>query len=357
MTFIAGQDLGSAVYKGPASRRRVMIAAAVMAVRKSTGVALPEDAGQALARENMTPEDLDQISQCISTSVERVLTRTGALAAEHLFDFAIAVRAQAAPRLTSALRALSQQAHLAALHDVRFDAAEFLIAAAQTCALIEAVRTRPDDSDLLGVVRRNYAQADPMGLWIAGVRRWMTAEGARGLRVHAIDPATGSWYQGGPARGAGMDPAFRPTQAYRQPIWGAGVLSDLVGTSLDMTEPLLSGGGRLSQQSVAQLASEPYLPDRLADLCHDDWRAAQSDVTGRIGTGLRATSQPVPVLLMPRSAQRPVFDDLQQQYLIGLTDRSGDTLIVTVDGAEHDRVACLLDQHWGDCLLLCEAAI
>ena len=355
VVFIAGQGLKGAVWKGPARRLRLMVAAAALLVRGAAGMALPEvEAPEA----GLDAEYLDGAAEAVEVALRRVLTGTPGIAAELLFDQAVSARAQAAPRLTSALRGLSAQAALAEAHHAGFDEAEFLTGAARAAALIAALKAAPGDVALTGEVRRTYVAGTARRLWIAGARVWRSEQGARGLRLYGLDLERGTWLSGGPARGAGMDLQFSPAQAYQMPVWGAAPARDVVGRVLDFAAMEVSRDGLVAPSARASVSDDGLSHARLREIgaVHDDWTGLLGDLAARMRGGLGDGGLPCPVLVAPAEVGRPVFDAPGQCYLVPLRDTAGRVLNLSVEGGAPEQAAWLHRHAGRGDVILCEAA-
>ena len=357
VTFIAGQGLRGAVFKGPKTRKRRAVAAAAALVRRLRGIAAPAPQVEA-AGGPLEAAFLDTCTQALEDAARSVLTGTPALARDRLFDLGISARAGTAPRLAGELRGLAAETTLAEQHHVAFDEAAFLGRIAGASALVAALREAPDDIALTGTLRRDYEKGSPAEIWLAGAVAWQTGSGARGLRVHAIDLGTGAWLGGGSARGAGMDPGFTPSAAYRGALWGAGIAAELIGCRLHFDAPLISPDGMLSGQSRAALvpvSTEVF--DRLRTLgtLHDHRDSLIADIARRRGAGLRASVLPCPVLLKVGKPLGLSFDDLDQSYTLTVSDAAGQPVPLRLTARDTDH-ALYLERHLkrGD-IMLCEA--
>lgn len=329
--FIPGKGPSGAVFKGAASRKRLMVTAALLAFRSAEGLALSEMPDAGTDREALPVAFLEEVDTAIARLVGAVLRGGAELVIEDLFDLAISARAQAAPRLTGALRALIAEARRGQTRHVEFEPETFLTEAAQISALCQALKQTPDDPELKGVLQREYRAADPMTLWVLGAERWSTPAGARGVRVYGYDPQGQRWIKAGHARAAGRDPDFTPEQGYRQTLLNAGTAHSLTGACVDLPEPRLSNDLQLAP-SVAGQKTGDLIWDDLghAGVIHTDWSAASADIQMRLGGGLRERDGSVPILLAPHSITAATFDDMAQTYLIGVNDAQKDQIFLTL---------------------------
>ncbi|MDB2407688.1 hypothetical protein N9W17_04085 [Jannaschia sp.] len=342
VAFLPGQGLPGAVFKGPPSSRRRVIAAAAMIAR---GGALPA----AAALQTLDPAVLDDTLRAIAAIVAALPDGGATLAEDRLFDLSISARAAAAPRLTGLLRSLTRQASAArARHFAHRD--EGLLATAATAyALTLALRRAPQDAALTGTLARRFTPAPDRVLTILGTRRWTAPSGARGLRVHAFDPDTGTWHETGQARAAGTDPSFSPETAYGAALWALGPPRTLAGRTLRLTEARMAPDGAIAWDdgTATEAPPAPLAAQR-------DWTALRADLAARAGAGLRRSPRPLPVLIAPHGTGPLAFDDIAQHYRLPVLDRSGQRLDLSLPAAEAGW-AVWLSTRTTDATLLCEA--
>ncbi|MGB0854813.1 MAG: hypothetical protein ACPGSI_16070 [Pikeienuella sp.] len=332
VTFIAGLTMQEAAYKGPQNRARLFVTAAALAIRLRAGVpvsaaALPEGTGtpRSKASAPITPAFCQDVGDSLETALQGVVTGSADIAADGLFDIAISARAGAAPRLAAQLRALSVQAGQCAAGEATFNPRTYLEACARCYALAHALRQRPDDPVLSGVIARTYNDAAPLTLWILGAQAWQTEAGARGLTVHACDRDTGKWYAAVTARAAGQDLAFNPRAAYEQPLWNGASPRQMTGKGLYLPHPRVASDARISGTlpAAAQPIEAPLTPEGLAAIGFADWASFASDMTRRRGQGLKRAATPTPALLLPTAWAAPAFDEFAQVSRLPIADRNG----------------------------------
>lgn len=355
VTFLADGIKGAA-FKGPKSRKRVMVATAAILLRAREGVPLVRLA-------TMETEEAAELSQAFlddaAKTLVRALTMTFAgmaiVAAEALFDLAISARVESAPRLTSQLRVLARQARLANSRDVNFDAESFLVDAARCRALIEALKTQASDPLLTGSLRRDYQPAPAADVVLAGASAWRSESGARGLTVHGYDLIARRWLSSTLARGPGQDPAFDPRVAYGSPIWATQTSQRMMGQTWRFPAPLISADSAIAP-TLPERPEKVGGPVKAATLLEtgaafDDWSAMKVSVGARIGAGLRRRANALPVLLAPARYDRLAFDEFAQTFEIRVHDRHGEAIVLNLssddaelakrlseEGGRHDMV-------------------
>ena len=335
VTFIAGQGLKNAAYKGPKTRARVVVAAAAILLRAKNGVEVEATADVATPGEQPLAVDfLASASDTLTRATRIVLAGSSPIAADMLFDLAISARAEAAPRLTAHLRGLARQAGLAMARDVGFEQDTFLSDAARTSALIEGLKADPSNPVLTGSLRRDYLPHSALDLWMLGASCWRSETGARGLTLYSFAPAEKRWHTATMARGAGQDPWFDPRAAYQLPVWGANTAAGLMGTMVHLAEPLVA-----ADRSIALTLPKPgSVTGRVrgaralieAGAAHANWAGLRRDLAECFGGGLQRRSQPAPALLAPAKFAGFAFDEFAQTYEWEAIDASGDAVVLTV---------------------------
>lgn len=334
VTFIAGQNLKNAAYKGPKTRARIAVAAAAVLVRAKQGVAVEAAVEAASDDARLTADFLDAAADVLTRATRIVMAGSSAIAADVLFDLAVSARVEAAPRLTSQLRSLSRHASLAAVHDINFDPDRFLAEAARAAALIEALKSDPANPLLTGSLRRDYRPAAAFDLWLIGASSWRSEASARGVTFFGYAPQEKRWHSAAVARAAGQDPTFDPRIAYGLPLWNAGQPAKLMGHALHLPDPLVANDGSIAltlprpATITTPIGSVRALIE--AGAAHPSWTSLRRDLGSRFGGGLKRRAQPAPALLAPAKYGGFAFDELAQVYEWEVIDQSGDRLVLTI---------------------------
>ncbi len=357
VTFVAGQPLTAALYKGPTTRRRLVVTAGAIAIRDQAGVARASQQATAPGPAPIGPDTvmLAEISSAIEAAISQVFHGSAQLAQEHFLDLAISAKVQSAPRLTGQLMTLSTLCGWADAGDVRFEGGRFLAALSEVYALVKALARTPDDPAFLGVVRRSYVPAPAMDLWALGAKGWTRPNGARGLTLYLLNPETGVFHAATVARGAGMDVTFTPTRAYTSPFWGIPSVPRLTGNGLTLDQPLLSLDGQLSTADKVKATINGAIPAaRLQEheVCFQSWDQLRDTLRSRIGSGLKRGASALPALITPLRIEEPYFDDISQRYRWQVQDTSGDTLDLSARPQETDHLTHLHLQFPGAVALL-----
>lgn len=339
ITFIAGQGLKGAVFKGPKTRSRVLITLCAILIKQQAGILIEKGSIESSTQDKtLSSTLLEKIEKVVENAVIAVLSGAPEITADKLFDLAISARVQSAPRLTALLRKLAKQATWATTRHIEFIATEYLTNCAKTYALIQALKKTPQDPLLTGSLKRNYVASDSIELWLLGVAKWRTASGARGVTTYGFSPQNKQWYLTTTARGAGMDLTFKPSTAYHATLWNVGVLKDIIGYSLHLPAPKISQDNQIAQTLAEKPKRQKTLItlDQLnqGDAIIEDWAELKTNLSERIGAGLRRQSIPQPALITPAQFEPMSFDNIEQVYQWGMIDQNGEKIYLQIPADE-----------------------
>jgi hypothetical protein len=360
VTFIAGQTLKNAVYKGPKTRARAAVAGAAIMLRARNGVGLQTGDESSPPEATLTAEFLSAAGDTLVRAARAVLAGASPIAPELLFDLAISARAEAAPRLTAELRNLARLASLATTRDVHFEPEDFVSQAARSFALIEALKSAPSNPVLTGSLRRDYRAAPPLDLLLLGASCWRNDSGARGLTVHGFAPSEKRWYSATQARGPGQDPSFDARGAYRLPLWSTGTAEKLMGHVVRLPEPLVA-----SDNSIALTLPKPVaIASRIGSIdvvlesgaAHVRWEALRRDLAERFGGGLQRRALAAPALLAPAKFGGFAFDAFEQSYEWEALDHTGEVIRLMLPAGADDLALRLRREGRHIRLILVEAS-
>jgi len=340
VTFIAGQGVREAVFKGPKTRRRLFTAVAILLVRQGEGLTVSEDLADTPKKVATIPATfIDDAQKTIERAVAATLPGRSAIAQDLFLDLAISTRAEALPRLSAELRGLARQVEQAGERHVGFEADVFLRRAGRAYALLEGLRTHPGDTALTGTSRRDYRARESLDVWVLGSARWRSLAGARGVTTYAFSPADNRWYTVSDGRSAGIDPSFRPSSVYYGSLWGAGMPQELMGKSVRLDSPQVAEDHSVSGKAPkAASPSKSHLPIGMlldAEVACRDWSQLRTLLAETAGSGLRRRAAPVPALLVPTGFRGFGFNDLEQVYELEVTDELGDVISLSIPGDEH----------------------
>ncbi len=342
--ILRGQGFDGIVSKAAGTRAKAYHAAAVLAARRRFGAAPPEIAG---GDRDDTP-DAVEVDRAFLDRVAASLCEVAGIGfslaplplEESLFELSVSSRADSLPRLAAMLRAIAAQVRLRRQRALGFDPDRMLELAATAFALTGALAGGDPErlTGLAGKVRSDFAPAAaPLQLIGCGGERWRTDAGARGVTAWFIEPATGRWLSTTLARGAGQDPAFRPTEAWRvQPMWQAEPLAVLAHAQIALEGARRSIDDRLSAPASARatISVRDVRPDPAWPCVVREWRDLRTAWLRQTGLGLEAVETPVACLIAPSAIALPYFDDLAQQLVWPVRDAAGEWLALTLDHEE-----------------------
>jgi hypothetical protein len=261
-----------------------------------------------------------------------------------LFALSVSSRADALPRLSRQLRALSSGIGDKRSGRVDFDPAGFLQLNAATSALVTELAGLDSDTpmerrmSLMGEVRQAYAELPDQELYGLGAHAWRTRIGASGVSGYFYAPGDDRWFSAGPARGSGHDTHFDPIAAYSgESLWGAGPLATLSKSRLLFQGGTASVDGRLSSSATTRVEVHDW---RAADaieawpVVFTDWQELQAHCRRHFRPGLLSPTAALPVLLMPSPAW---FDELAQRLIWPLADEHGDWIGLSLSQGVDER--------------------
>ncbi|WP_299942545.1 hypothetical protein [uncultured Microbulbifer sp.] len=316
VTFPAGLALNKALYKGPnAARKKRAIAAAALILLRNKGQALPErviDEAKAVS-----VEVLEAAVQALAQAAQALSSGTVALARDRLFSLAISTRAEAVPRLSAELRALSQRLDPERLRRAEEKPVDLFYAMARTFALTEALRITPSDPALIGVLARHFSPSGRRRLAFLGAEHWRTASGARGLTNVFLNLETGRTQRAVEARGAGVDLRFRPQDAWGLPLWSLASPARMAGKEILLEDAACAPDGNFGLTQQAVFGPGAVSLDRLeiTGAVVGDWDQLPERIDEDLGRGLRQRVGEMFTILKPHTVEVPSFDPLQQRLV------------------------------------------
>lgn len=373
----AGRGLAGLICKGPAAKRKALSAAAVLAVRRAHGLAVPGSFGEeaaASAGRGAAAVDtafLDDVRAALRAYLRSGFSAAPASLEQRLEGLALSSRADALPRLAAFLRTLAARLREKRERTATADPEATLALLAESFALATALLgagggalDAASVANLRGRVREEFEPAGDLQLTGAGAAQWTTLAGARGVTAYFYAPERGRWYTATLARARNQDPSFRPFDAYRrEAIWGTSTLAQLARSEVRLTGAAAAGDGRLSLGKGVRAEAAPA-----ADIAEKtrDWPVS-FDAWDALLRHLRAAAAPSltgprparsPVLLRPRLVDDPYADPFTQRLIWPVADERGNWLALAVpDGAERDGLAAALAKLADRTRVACIAAL
>ncbi len=347
VTLIFGQSLKESVYKGPKTKQRLLTTVCVILLRKQSGITLEQPIDVVNSKsETLGFDFINAAKQEVLRSVSAVLNGTPEIAVNRLYDLAISARVQSVPRLVSQLKTLAKLASLATTRHVRFQPSTYVRTSANTYSLLMALEKSPSDFALTGVLKRDFLNAGPLELWMLGATKWRTTNGARGLTAYGFSSQTQQWHSVVNARAAGNDPLFDPVSAYSSQVWNAGLLTDLIGSTVLLDQPRISTD---SQISLTLDSPGKDLKTRLtwaqlieSNACYSNTVDLKEYLAEALGFGIKRASAPKPFLFAPTNYTRLYFNDIDQTYCWGLLDDYDNVVELQFSGEQSSLVNYLV---------------
>lgn len=324
--YASGGGLDGIIVSASVKDRKRLAAAAVIAFQKLKGVgweipgvsaAAPEESAGAPRSRS---EVLDSAQQVFSELIENGMARLSGSAQQRLETLAMSALGVNLPRLSLALRRLSNECALVMARDANADLGRMLTAIAHTHALCAALQQggaepRPD---LVGWFRTQYESLGNLDLMGISAWPWHTASGYTGLTLLFWDVAGKRWSSWTESSPVHQQLGFHPAARYRQPgPWeGAESPRELVCGSFRLMNARrnpadrLSGSGRsrVLMTGVAKIA-EHGVP------IFSDWTQLSQAFDSRHTAGLKEPN-PLDAILGVRPAAwgQRAFDPVTQIF-------------------------------------------
>lgn len=342
VSFIAGQGLKGALYKGLKTKSRLMIASSAILLRAQNGILIKDAEWSGdQQKKPLSKSFLTSIEASLEEALSAVMNGSPDLVADRLFDLSISMRTQSAPRVATQLRGLSKSATLAITRDISFSHEAFLEQLARTYALIYALKQSPSDYAYTGVLKRDYHVRDEMLMYMLGARHWTNPSGARGITAYGFNGKDKSWYTLTNARAAGMDLGFSAKYAYDTALWFGKSIQQMMGFSMDVTGVRVADEGSCAT-TLADGADFDQNKLGFNELMSsgavlDDWSVLYNYLLSQLGCGLKRSTKPVPLMVKPSKFGELSFDDFNQCYRWELLD-SNDLSVSVIFPEEKDEM-------------------
>lgn len=342
--ILRGQGFDGIVSKASKARTKAYHAAAVLAAMQHFGQSVPVLVDEEGAEADADAAPVVEVDPAFLAKVQaglREFAATGMNLAplpleESLFELSVSSRADSLPRLASLLRAVAAQMRLRRSRALDYDPHRLLELAATAQALVGAMAGNDADrrAVLAGKVRRDFAPAAPLRLIGCGGERWSTPTGARGVTAWFLERATGHWHSTTLARGPGQDPSFVPVEAWRgHAMWQSEPLEVLAHAEIMLDGARQSADRRLSAPASAQasILTRRVQVDQEWPGVVRDWADLPETWVEQVGLGLDIQETASACLIAPAQVATPFFDDLAQQLVWPVRDRTGHWVGLTID--------------------------
>jgi hypothetical protein len=329
--------------------RRVAVAALV-ALRKSLGFELPEDAEQkSLIETSGTPrtqkEILESAAAVLEDAVEIGLSHASPVFVDRLVTLAVSAQGANLPRVSLALKTVADELNSILKREARADESRLLLLMARVYALTEAIRDGGDrpQIELAGMNRALYVDVPEIELFGVGAYTWKTGSGYEGLTVLFWSNHSKEFLSWSAARPGTHK--FDPRQRFlgEGPWDGAQSPQQVASSHLKLRNARRTVNGRLSgslKTSSLVLAPTPLAALDFAGRLFTSWSGLERYARERRPLGLR---DPNPleliVVLEPSSFGARSYDQITQTFAWELHDEEDQPLIVSLPFREWSQAA------------------
>jgi hypothetical protein len=315
--------------------------AAVLALRKSLGLEIPEGAAQQLLVElSGTPrskkEILDSACAVLEDAVAVGLSHVSQILAERLVTLAVSAQGAYLPRVSLALKTVADEVRSILRREARADEDRLLTLIARVYALLDAIRSGSEQAklELAGSSRGLYVEVPEMDLAGVGAYTWQTGSGYVGLTVLFWANLSKEFLSWSYAR-----PEMQRIDA-RQRFYGEGPWEGTQSPQQVATSTLkLRNGGRTAQGRLSSSTKTTALvlgttdPEGLdfAERAFTSWTRLRGYVATKQPLGLR---EPNPlemiVVLQPTYFGNRSFDPISQTFFWETYDLTNEVLTLSL---------------------------
>ena len=338
--FVPGGGLDGMILPKQQGKRAGV--AAILALRQSFGFEMPVVVRQqSLVELTGTPrtkkEILDSACALLEDAVAVGLSHASETLVSRLVTLAISAQGAQMPRVSLALKTVSDEVKSILRRDARADEARLLLLIARVYALMDAIRSNgenPVAAALAGTSRGQYIEVPEIEMAGVGAYTWQTGSGYVGLTVMFWTNQTKQFLSWSYAR-----PEIQRVDA-RQRFYGEGPWDgsqspqQVAASSLKLRHARRTAGGRLSGSTKSTaLVLAPVTPESLefGDRLFTSWGALYRYVGGIQPLGLR---EPNPldqiVVVQPQYFGERRFEPLNQTFYWEVYDQLGQPLTLAL---------------------------
>ena len=337
--FVPGAGLDGMILPTPQGRRAAV--AALLALRKFLGLEIPAAvAQQSLVDLTGTPrtkkEILDSACLVLEDAVTIGLSHVSALLADRLVTLAVSAQGAQLPRVSLALKTVSDEVKSILQREARADEARLLISIARVYALMDAIRSGDENPaiELAGAHRRQYVEVPEIELTGVGAYTWQTGSGYRGLTVLFWSNQNKEFLSWSEARPETQQ--FDPRQRfYAEGPWdGAQNPQQVAVSNLKLRNARRTADGRLSSSAkTSALVLTKTAPRALefGEKLFASWEILRRYVCEKQPLGLR---EPNPLdligVLEPRAFGVRTFDSVTQTFTWEVYDERDQALTLSL---------------------------
>jgi hypothetical protein len=309
--------------------------AAILVLRQSFGFVVKQ---QSLVELTGTPrtkkEILDSACALLEDAVSVGLSHASETLVSRLVTLAISAQGAQIPRVSLALKTVSDEVKSILRRDARADEARLLLLIARVYALMDAIRSSTEATALAGTSRGQYVEVPEIELAGVGAYTWQTGSGYVGLTVMFWTDQTKEFLSWSYAR-----PEIQRVDArqrfYGEGPWeGAQSPQQVAASRLKLRHARRTAAGRLSGSTkTTALVLAPVAPETLdfGDRLFTSWGGLRRYVAGIQPLGLR---EPNPldqvVVVQPQQFGERRFEPLSQTFYWEVYDQLDQSLTLTL---------------------------
>jgi hypothetical protein len=337
--FVPGGGLDSMIL--PKSQGARAGVASLLALRKSLGLEIPVVATQqSLVEVGGTPRTQKEILASAQTVLEDAimvgLSHASPTVVERLVTLAVSAQGANLPRVSLALKAVSDEVRSILQRDARADESRLFIMAARVYALMDAISSGPETPrmELAGMHRGQYVDVPEIDLSGVGAYTWKTGSGYAGLTVLFWSNQTREFLSWSEARPATQQ--FDPRQRfYAEGPWdGAQSPRQVASSNLKLRNARRTAAGRLSGSTkTSALVLSETAPQSLefGERLFASWEVLRRHLVQKQPLGF-LESNPLDLIgvLEPSAFGPRSFDEITQTFTWEVYDQLGQALTLSL---------------------------
>lgn len=337
--FVPGAGIEGMIRLTAQGRR--LVVAVMLALRRSLGWEVPEvGLQQSLIDVSGTPrtprEILSSAQSVLEDAVAVGLSHLSPTVAERLLTLAVSAQAANLPRVSLALRGISDEVRAILQREARADESRLLLSSACAYALMEAIKNGDDrlTTALVGVSRRQYVEVPEIELFGVGAYPWKTGSGYAGLTVLFWSNQNHEFLSWSETRPAGQQ--FDPRQRFQAdgPWDGAQSPRQTASSHLKLSNARRTVSGRISGSTRTKalvLATTPLPTLDFGDRLFASWSNLRKYMRRQQPLGLR-DSNPLDmvVVLQPSGFGTRAFNSITQTFTWVVHDKADKVWTLTL---------------------------
>ena len=361
--FVAGGGLDGMIFASTKDKR--VAVATFLALRRSLGFEVAAAPKQStLVDLSGTPRSRQEILSSAKMVLEDAITvglsHVSPSTADRLLTLSVSAQGANLPRVSLALRTLSDEVNSLLRREARADESRLFLLAARVYALMEAIEKGPEDPspEFAGVSRAQYVDVPEMELIGVGAYPWQTGSGYRGLTVLFWSSQTREFLSWSEARPANQQ--FDPRQRFfgEGPWEGSQSPRQVASSHLKLRNGRRTLKGRISgSKKTTALVLSASCPGTLdfGNRLFTSWNSLSQYVHNQQPLGLR---DPNPldmiVVLEPSAFGLRAFDRPAQTFTWEIYDEQDQMLVLSLPFREWhseaikvlEALAPPMEQRW-----------